>query len=317
MRKILNLNIFLGIILVATFLTGCATHYNYSDPEISIENLKQTVQTLSNINPPRNYYYTNSLEKSAKYISQKFVEYGLKPLMQKFDISGKIYKNVIASVGPTNGSRVIVGAHYDVCGNQPGADDNASGVAGLLEVARFAKKYDTNLPYRVDFVAYTLEEPPFFRTTNMGSYVHAKYLHKNKIKIEGMICLEMIGFFSEQEESQTYPLSIMSWFYPETADFIGIICNYGSSSLAKQLFRHLEKTSIKTEMLKAPSFIKGVDFSDHRNYWKFGYDAVMISDTAFYRNPNYHKRSDTIDTLDFPKMKEVVKGVCWSLLNLK
>ena len=132
-----------------------------------------------------------------------------------------------------------------------------------------------------------------------------------------MICLEMIGFFTDQKKSQTYPLSLMRLFYPSTGDFIGVVSNYNSSSLAKQLSRHLKATSISVATLKAPSFLKGVDFSDHRNYWKLGYDAVMITDTAFYRNPNYHEHSDTMDTLDFDKMKEVVKGICWSLLNMK
>ena len=317
MNRIFNIFIFIGIVFTLTFLNGCTSHYIYPEAEISVENLKQTVHFLSTLNPPRNCYYTNSLNKSANYISQKFIEFGLSPWMQKFDVSGKIYKNVVASVGPTNGPRIIVGAHYDVCGNQPGADDNASGISGLLEIARFAKKHETNLPYRVDFVAYTLEEPPFFRTTNMGSYVHATYLHKNKIKLKGMICLEMIGFFSDEENSQTYPLSIMHLFCPSKGNFISLISNFGSSSLTKQLSQNIEKTSVDLETIKAPSFIKGVDFSDHRNYWKFGYDAVMVTDTAFYRNPNYHERSDTIDSLNFCRMKEVVKGVCWTLLNMK
>jgi len=197
------------------------------------------------------------------------------------------------------------------------AYSNASAIAGLLEVARFAKTHESELPYRVDFVAYTLEEPPFFRTTSMGSYIHAKSLHENSISVKGMICLEMIGYFTDQRKSQRYPLSIMRWFYPDTGDFIGVVSNYSSGSLAKQISQHLKATSVGVETLKAPSFITGVDFSDHRNYWKFGYDAVMITDTAFYRSPNYHEHSDTIDTLDFGRMKEVVKGICWFLLDGK
>jgi hypothetical protein len=173
------------------------------------------------------------------------------------------------------------------------------------------------LPYRVDFVAYTLEEPPFFGTKKMGSYIHAKSLYENNVKVKGMICLEMIGFFSDHKKSQKYPISLLRLFYSDTGDFIGVISNYGSSSLAKQISRHLKATSIKAETLKAPSFLTGVDFSDHRNYWEFGYDAVMITDTAFYRNHNYHEPADTIDTLDFNRMKQVVKGICRSLINIK
>lgn len=318
MRRVVKISNFVGLILVGFLADGCAnTRFVYPIPEISIENMRRTVHYLSTMTPPRNYYNTESLRKSANYISQEFINYGLTPARQRFEVSGDIYENVIASVGPKEGIRIIVGAHYDVCGDQPGADDNASAIAGLLEIARFAKIHESELQYRVDFVAYTLEEPPFFSTTNMGSYVHARFLHENNINVRGMICLEMIGFFTEQKKSQRYPLSLMRLFYPSTGDFIGVVSNYGSSSLSKQLSQHLKATSIKVETLKAPSFITGVDFSDHRNYWKFGYDAVMITDTAFYRNPNYHERSDTIDTLDFSRMKEVVKGICWSLLNMK
>jgi len=318
MKRIFSPDNFIGVILAAALLKGCTNKsFVYPDPEISIENLKQTVHTLSTMSPARCYIYPESLETSVKYISQKLMEYGLTPESQKFDVYGNIYKNVIVSVGPEEGSRVVVGAHYDVCGNQPGADDNASGIAGLLEVARFAKKHEAELPYRVDFVAYTLEEPPFFGTTNMGSYVHASFLHENNIKVEGMICLEMIGFFTGEKKSQKFPLPLMRFFYPDTGDFICLVSSYGSSSLAKQISLHLKAASINVETFKGPSFIPGVDFSDHRNYWKFGYKAVMITDTAFYRNPNYHEHSDTIDTLDFVRMKEVVKGICWSLINME
>lgn len=307
-----------GLILAAFSSYGCAnTGHGYPEPHISIENMKRTVDYLSTMNPPRNYKNLEALKKTANYISQEFINYGLTPERQKFEVSDHIYENIIASVGPKEGPRLIVGAHYDLCGNQPGADDNASAIAGLLEIARFAKMHEPELPYRVDFVAYTLEEPPFFGTTNMGSNVHARFLHENNISVRGMICLEMIGFFSEQKNSQKYPLALMRLFYPSTGDFVGVVSNYGSSSLSKQLSRHLKATTIPVVAVKAPAFITGVDFSDHRNYWEFGYDAVMITDTAFYRNPNYHQPSDTIDTLDFSRMKKVVNGICWSLINMK
>ena len=318
MKLSIILSIFFCVILFTFLVNGCAsTIFVHPDPGISIENMSRTVHYLSTMSPPRNYIYTDSLVNSANYISQEFINHGLIPERQKFEVSGNKYENVIASVGPKEGIRMIVGAHYDVCGDQPGADDNASAIAGLLEIARFAKLHESEFAYRVDFVAYTLEEPPFFGTTNMGSYVHARFLHENKIDVRGMICLEMIGFFTDRKKSQRYPLSLMRLFYPGTGNFIAVVSNYGSSSLLKQVSQHLKATSLKVETLKAPSFLVGVDFSDHRNYWEFGYDAVMITDTAFYRNPNYHKRSDTMDTLDFSRMKEVVKGICWFLLNMK
>ncbi len=299
-------------------VSGCTSkHFTYPDPGVSIENLESAVRYLTAIQPPRSYDHPDSMKKSAAYIFQKLTDNGLSPTEQEFIVEGKPYVNIIASAGPTTGSRLIVGAHYDVCGNQPGADDNASAIAGLLEVARFAKKHESELPYGVDFVAYALEEPPFFGTEHMGSYVHAESVHKSGVKVKGMICLEMIGFFSGKEKSQAYPVSLMRLFYPGKGDFIAVVGNFGSSSLVNKVAGHMKVASISVEKLKAPSFITGVDFSDHRNYWKFGYDAVMITDTSFYRNSNYHETTDSMDTLDFKRMQEVVKGVCWSVLNIE
>jgi Zn-dependent M28 family amino/carboxypeptidase len=277
--------------------------------------MRQTVKYLCEIKPARNYQNHASLEKAVQYIVNQFKECGLTPAIQKFKAAGNEYKNVIASIGPEKGSRIIVGAHYDVCGDQPGADDNASGIAGLLEMAKYAQKNKDKLKYRVDFVAYCLEEPPFFGSTQMGSYIHAASLHQNKVKVHGMIVLDMVGFFSDKEDSQQYPLKIIGWFFPDKADFISIIGNFSSRSLVNAVAGQMATTGIKVETLKAPSAITGVDFSDHRNYWHFDYDAVMITDTAFYRNRNYHKTTDTIDTLDFKRMKQVVQGLCRYLLN--
>lgn len=318
MKNIIKCTDIVLIVLSILLMQGCGNvHFSYPDPDIRIENLETTVRYLSSMSPPRSYDHPDSMKKSAAYISQKFTDYGLEPSDQEFIAKDRSYVNVIASAGPREGNHVIVGAHYDVCGDHPGADDNASAVAGLLEVARFAKKHESELPYRIDFVAYALEEPPFFGTTQMGSYAHAEYLYKNGIKVKGMISLEMIGFFTDQKKSQSYPLSGLGLFYPSTGNFIGVVGNFGSSSLANQVAKHMKATSVGVRTLKAPSFITGVDFSDHRNYWKFGYEAVMVTDTAFYRNPNYHEETDTINTLDFKRMQEVVKGICWSLLNMK
>jgi hypothetical protein len=306
-----------AVIFIVLIMSGCTSaYYSYPDPDISIQNMEATVRYLTTLIPARNNEQLDSMESAAAYISQKLSEYGLKPAKQEFIVNGKRYANIVASVGLQEGSRIIVGAHYDVCGDQPGADDNASAIAGLLEIARFAKKHESELKYRVDIVAYALEEPPFFGTPNMGSSVHAEYLHKNKVQVKGMICLEMIGFFTEEKDSQDYPLGILGLFYPSTGNFIAVVGNWGSSGLVKQVSKHMRKTAIAVETLKAPSFVTGVDFSDHRNYWKFGYDAVMVTDSAFYRNKNYHEKSDTIETLSFSKMREVVKGVCWALLNI-
>jgi len=305
-------------VLAVPLLSGCrSARFSCPDPGISIDDLEATVRYLSSLSPPRNYAHPESMRRAAAFVKQKLADYGFSPESQGFEVLGQTYENVVASVGPREGPRVIVGAHYDVCGDQPGADDNASGIAGLLEIARFAKKHENELPYRTEFVAYALEEPPFFGTRQMGSYAHARTLHEQGVGVRAMICLEMIGFFTTARWSQRYPLPLMWLCYPSRGDFIGVVGNYGSSSLVKEVATHLKATSVKVSTLKAPGGGPGVDFSDHRNYWKFGYEAVMITDTAFYRSPNYHRETDTIETLDFSKMREVVNGICWSVLNLK
>ncbi len=310
--------------LLAILFTYCFPSYATSDnavsdplePVVSKKNLYKTAKTLTSIKPARNYRNINSLNKVAAYIKGRFSQYGFSPVEQKYKVNGSLYKNIIASIGPSEAPRIIVGAHYDVCGDQPGADDNASAVAGLLEIARLIMLNKPVLKYRIDFLAYTLEEPPFFRTENMGSYIHAKSLFDNNVEVVGMICLEMIGYFTDAQKSQQYPVSIMKLFYPSKGNFIAIIGKIGKSSLVRIAKRNLKKTRINVRTLKAPAFIPGVDFSDHQNYWKFGYPAVMITDTSFYRNPNYHSQTDTLDTLDFDAIGEVVKGVYYCLIDI-
>jgi len=217
-------------------------------------------------------------------------------------------------IGPPDAERIIIGAHYDVCGNQPGADDNASGITGLLELSRLLK--NTDLKYRIDIVAYSLEEPPFFKTENMGSYHHAKYLNDNEVPVKGMICLEMIGYFDDMKKSQDYPIGLLKLFYGSKGDYITVIRKFGAGSFARKFKKYMKKQKlIKTKSLKAPASLPGIDFSDHLNYWKFGYSALMITYTAFYRNPNYHQKTDTIDTLDIERLSLVIESVYRSILR--
>ncbi|MCW3105111.1 MAG: Peptidase [Bacteroidetes bacterium] len=257
------------------------------------------------------------LDECAAYILTEFKKFSEDVEEQKYMVAGKEYKNVICSFGPRDGTRVIVGAHYDVCEVQPGADDNASGVAGLLEIARMLKNKSSTLKYRIDLVAYTLEEPPNFRTENMGSAVHAKMLHDQHIEVKAMICLEMIGYFSDLPHSQEYPVGIMKLFYPTKANYIAVIGKVGQGRTTRKIKRSMGRNSeVRTISLNAPAFIPGIDFSDHLNYWKYGYVAVMITDTSFYRNANYHEKTDTISTLNIDKMAEVIRGVFGAIMQI-
>jgi hypothetical protein len=256
----------------------------------------------------RNYQNIDTLNIVADYIKAKFKEVSSQVDEQKFSIENIEYRNIICSLGPKDAPRIIIGAHYDVCDRQEGADDNASGVAGVLELARLFKNVKLN--YRIDLVAYSLEEPPFFHTELMGSYIHAKYLHDNNIPVKGMISLEMIGYYSEKEHSQSFPLGVFHWFYGNKGNYILIVQKFGNGRFGHQFKNHMMKNqTIRTESFIGPSWLPGVDYSDHLNYWKFDYSALMITNTAFYRNKNYHSDADRLETLNIGNIGLVVDEV--------
>lgn len=256
----------------------------------------------------RNYKNLDTLNKVAAYIKNRFSEVSHDIEEQKFMVKGFEYKNIICSFGPKKGKRIIIGAHYDVCKDQEGADDNASGVAGLLELARMLK--NASLKYRIDLVAYTLEEPPYFRTENMGSFVHAKSLYDQGVDVYGMISLEMIGYFSDEKNSQSYPLSIMELVYGDVGNFITIVQKYGNGKFGRRFNALMnEGESLPTRSCKGPDWLEGMNYSDHLNYWKFGYNAVMVTNTAFFRDPCYHKSCDVLERLDIKRLALVVDEV--------
>jgi Zn-dependent M28 family amino/carboxypeptidase len=292
---------------------------------VNQDRLYQDVLYLTSIDPPRNYQNLDSLENIAQYILQTFEKLDCKTDIQSYLAvhpqlvpDGQVYKNIIATFGPDTQERIIIGAHYDVDGDQPGADDNASAVAGLLEIARLIDELKPVLKYRVDLVAYCLEESPFFYSEFMGSAVHAKSMKDQNIPLKAMICLEMIGYFRDEPNSQKFPIEAMKAIYPSTGNFITVVGRDGQENLTQQIKqRMLEGSTIDVQSLTAPpQMLKDITRSDHSNYWNQGFEAVMITDTSFLRNPHYHQKTDTIDTLDFKRMAEVVKGVYWALVNL-
>lgn len=273
--------------------------------------LRKHVAQLTSGKGYRNYKDTLALNRTAAYIYNEFSAVTKETYTQDFTVKGTRYRNVYASFGPVNAPRIIIGAHYDVCGDQPGADDNASGVAALLELARmFAETDKSKWEMRVDLVAYSLEEPPYFGTQDMGSSVHATALFNNKTPVVGMVSLEMIGYFDDESGSQQYPLGIMKLFYGSRGDYITVVRKWGCGRFARlftRKFRHAG--GVETKVFKGPKWIKGVDFSDHRNYWKYDWPALMVTDGAFYRNKNYHTADDKPETLDYLRMSSVVTKV--------
>ncbi|MCH8903224.1 MAG: M28 family peptidase [Bacteroidetes bacterium] len=226
-----------------------------------------------------------------------------------------------------NHINIVIGAHYDHLGygshnslyrGDPqihnGADDNASGVAGLIELARLLK--DTPFRHRLKFAAFVNEEPPFFQTDQMGSFV---YIQKTKLlgeNIKTAIILEMLGYYSEKPFSQKYPL-LLGPFYPNKANFIAIVGNFPSKGIVKSLTKGFRQSSkFPVVRLVSPEFIPGVNFSDHWSFWQVGIPAVMVTDTAYLRSQYYHQKTDLLDTLDYQKMAKVVFGLKEAIIKL-
>lgn len=277
--------------------------------------IRNHLVAITKTDTPRTYKHIGQLNKTADYIKAVFHQYSDSVFVQEYTVNGLVYKNVICSFGTEHPKRIIVGAHYDVCGNQEGADDNASGVVGLLELARLLKGKALN--HRIDLVAYTLEEPPYFRTENMGSYVHSKSLADANVPVYGMVSLEMIAYFKDENGSQSYPLKMLSLFYGKKGNYITLVKKFGAGPFARKFSRRYVSTkSVRTKKFTAPRLVPGIDFSDHMNYWAFGFSALMLTDTSFYRNKNYHQKTDTLETLDLFRMGKVIDGVYHTLLTL-
>lgn len=304
----------IAVMFALTTQPSC-THCPPTQQTVSPERLRGHVEKLSVDFAPRNYKRVWNLDKCADYISGHFMKAGGRVDIQTYEVAGNTYRNVVAQFGSTNQPVIVVGAHYDACQDTPGADDNASGVAGLIELAYLLGQAD--LAQRVELVAFTLEEPPFFRTANMGSARHAYGLKQEGVEVEAMVCLEMIGYFSDEQDSQHFPSALIKLFYPDTGNYIAVIGSMGDRKLAKNMKESMRgATDLPVHSMCAPKGFPGLDYSDHLNYWNFDYTAVMVTDTAFMRNFNYHGAGDTADRLDYDRMAKVVLGVYEGVVRL-
>lgn len=279
--------------------------------------LEAHVRMLSDTLPPREWSRPENLERAAEYVAAQLTRAGGRVAEQPYTAFGTLqYRNVIASFGREGGERIVVGAHYDAHAGLPGADDNASGVAGLIELGRLLAR-TTSARRGVDLVAFTLEEAPAYRSDAMGSWVHARSLRNGGVRVRAMISLEMIGYFTDARGSQQLPHPALGLVYPRTGDFIAVIGRLGEARLVRRVKRAMQRaTELPVYSMNAPTVVPGVDFSDHRSYWAHDYPAVMVTDTAFYRNPHYHTSTDTSATLDYRRMAKVVEAVHGAVVAL-
>jgi hypothetical protein len=252
--------------------------------------------------------YAN-VQRAAIYIESVLGSYGYHVESQEFTADGRTYRNLEATVaGAGRGHEVVVlGAHYDTAEEAPGADDNASGVAGVLELARLFA--GTPQARTVRFVFFPNEEPPSFATADMGSRHYAKAARARNDQIVAMLSIESIGYYDTEKGSQRYPFPL-NLAYPDVGDFIGFVSNLRSRALLRRSIGAFRAAArFPSQGAAAPAWVPGVWWSDHWSFWLEGYPAIMISDTAPYRNPFYHTPRDRPETLDYARTARVVDGL--------
>ena len=264
----------------------------------------------------RHVFRPQALAAAADYIAETWQAQGYRPERELVAAGGTTSANIVVNLPGRGHSDAIllIGAHYDTVRGSPGADDNASGVAGLLELSRAFATLEPTLTVR--FVAFTNEEPPFFLSGQQGSAVHAKAARARGERIVFMVSLEMLGFYDDRPGSQHYP-PLFRWFYPDRGNFLGFVGDLRSRQImgrAAAAFR--AGSDFPLETCATFRWIPGISWSDHGPFWRQGYRAFMATDTAFHRNPWYHTGRDTPETLDYPRFAAAVDGLtaCFKML---
>jgi Zn-dependent M28 family amino/carboxypeptidase len=330
-KNIINLFLRLGVTLIVfSIFIIVSVFYGTSMPGESIkedlavlsedeiltkEKLSAHVFALSEEIGERHYIEKGSLEQAANYIETSFRDMGLNPVSEIY--SDKLYRNIVVNIyGRQRRDEIIViGAHYDSVWLSPGADDNASGVAALLEIARGLR--EQRFPKTIRFVAFANEEWPFFGRDNMGSRVNAKHSYDRNELISGMISLEMLGYYSLKPNSQVYPKPL-SYFYPHQANFIAFVSDFSSRNFLHDVIREFRGFNrFPSEGLISPQFlVPDIKRSDNSSFWSYGFPAIMVTDTSNYRNRKYHTAGDMHRTLDYESMARVVVGLRQTIATL-
>jgi Peptidase family M28 len=273
------------------------------------DHLKQDVETLAVKIGRRNFDSYQNLVAAKDFLSTELTQAGYQVREQQYKIGGKTFSNLEVEIpGSSRADEILViGGHYDSAFNTPGANDNATGAAAVLNLA---KQFVGTKPLRtLRFVEFTNEEPPYFWTKNMGSLVYAQNAKQRGDRIVGMFSLETLGYFTEQANTQKYPPPL-NFLYPSKGNFIGLISNIDSRELLRNTIRSFRaQAQFPSEGAALPSEIQGVGWSDHWSFWQQGYQALMITDTAPFRYPFYHEWEDTMDKIDFEKLARVTVGI--------
>ncbi len=275
----------------------------------AVQQLERHVRMLAETMGSRCMSQPETLERAARYVEDALRATGLPVQQQAYQADGQTVRNVYATKHGSDPTKpmVVIGAHYDTCDNTPGADDNASGVAALIELA--GRCVNTPLECTVRFAAFVNEEAPYFGTDAMGSLVYVQEAKRCGDRVALMLSLEMLGYYSDRPGSQQYP-PLFGIGRPQRGDFIGIVGRTGSGRLLRRIETAFRGgTPLPLEVASAPEWVEGVSLSDQWAFWQAGYPAVMATDTAFYRNPHYHTERDTSDTLDYGRMARVVDGL--------
>ena len=272
------------------------------------EELRNDVQTLAGDIGERNMLHYAELNAAADFIEDSFLRAGLRPRRDSYELGGQDCHNVVVEIGGKRPEIILIGAHYDSVVDSPGANDNASGVAATLALAR---RFSGKQPeHTLRFAAFVNEEPPYFISGEMGSLVYAKRCKGRGEKISAMISLETIGYFSDAANSQLYPSKVLGAFYPKVGNFIGFVSNLRSQPLLRRVIRLFRQHSgIPSEGAALPSFVPGVSWSDQCSFWRNGYRGIMVTDTAPFRYPYYHSADDTPDKIDYDRFTLVVSGM--------
>ncbi len=299
-----------GIAIFIVAITSFGWHpsrpYEGSGDREAAQRLREHVRVLSVEIGIRDIFSGDALVRARGYITGVLVESGYHVDHQEYEVAGRKVANIIAIKEGRDGTKepVIVGAHYDSCAN-PGADDNASGVAVLLELARSLAQAPLERGAR--FAFFVNEEPPFFQTNMMGSRVYTRHLKERKEDIHGAVILESVGYYSHKRFSQKYP-PLLGLFFPNRGNFLAVVGNIRSRHLAFDATRALRKGKVPARTLVLDYF-PAASFSDHWSFWQEEYRGIMITDTAFMRNPHYHQPTDTPEKLDY----DVMAGLAASL----